>query len=66
MLYLGFLAIGLGILSTVSGLICLAIASFSQEILIRNKTKKLAGKILPVAVVLLLIGTGVVGYLFEV
>lgn len=63
MLYIGILAIGLGILSTVIGLICLALSSFSQEIVVRQKTKKIATRILPVAVVLLFLGTGLVEYL---
>lgn len=63
MLYIGILAIGLGILSTIAGLILLAISSFSQEIAVRQKCKKIATRVLPVAVILLFIGTGVVEYL---
>lgn len=63
MLYMGILVIGLGILTTVAGLICLAIASFSQEITIRQYCKKLATRVLPLAILLLFVGSAVLGYL---
>lgn len=64
MLYFGFLAMGLGILLTVAGLICLAIGTFSQEISVAKKAKTFVKRLLPLAFLLLMAGTGVIGLYF--
>lgn len=54
--YLGFLCLGLGILSIAISLLCAAIAIFSKERLVKQKAKRFMFIVLPIAVLLLIIG----------
>ncbi|ELA08962.1 hypothetical protein MOMA_01095 [Moraxella macacae 0408225] len=65
MLYVGFLAVGVGILLTVSGLICLAIGTFSQETNIAKTAKNFAKRLLFGAFFVLMMGIGVLGLKFD-
>ncbi len=59
--YAGFFCIGVGILTTAIGLLCLAISLFSKELPIRQKARRYAFSILPIALLLLGIGGYLVG-----
>lgn len=54
--YLGFLCLGLGILSVAISLLCGAIATFSKEQIVKQKAKQFMFRVLPIAVLLLIIG----------
>lgn len=54
--YLGFLCLGLGILTLVIGMICGLLSIASHEKSIKFKTKRLAVKILPLAFFLIMLG----------
>lgn len=54
--YLGFLCLGLGILTLVIGLICALLSFASHEIAIKIKAKRLAVRFLPCAFLLLMVG----------
>ena len=54
--YLGFLCLGLGILTLVAGMICGLLAFASHEAAIKLNAKRWAMRILPMAFVLLMVG----------
>ncbi|MFW2178438.1 MULTISPECIES: hypothetical protein [unclassified Moraxella] len=56
--YVGFLCLGLGILSLVGGMICLLLALVSHEKAIQIKAKRFACLFLPLAFLLLMVGGG--------
>lgn len=57
--YLGFFCVGVGILTTAVGLLCLAISLFSKEVVVQKKARLFAIRVLPIALIFLGIG----GYL---
>ena len=51
--YLGFLCLGLGILTLVAGMLCFLLSKVSKEPPVRYKTQRIAMVLLPLAIVLL-------------
>lgn len=56
MSYLGFLCLGLGMLTLVAGMLCFLLSKVSKELPIRYKTQRIAMVLLPLAIVLVSIG----------
>ena len=54
--YLGFLCLGLGILTLVAGMLCFLLSKVSKEPPVRYKTQRITMVLLPLAIVLLSIG----------
>lgn len=54
--YVGFLCLGVGILSLVIGMICALVSMVSHEAIIKTKAKRVAIPVLLLAFVLLTIG----------
>ena len=54
--YIGFLCLGLGILTLVAGMMSFLISKVSKEPPIRYKTQRIAMLLLPLAIVLISIG----------
>lgn len=54
--YLGFLCLGLGLLSLIGGMICGLVAMASHEPTIKAKAKRIATLFLPLALLLLTTG----------
>lgn len=56
MSYLGFLCLGLGMLTLVAGMLCFLLSKVSKESAVRYKTQRIAMVLLPLAIVLVSIG----------
>lgn len=54
--YLGFLCLGLGILTLAAGMLCFLLSKVSKESAVRYKTQRIAMVLLPLAIVLVSIG----------